>query len=296
VKVLVTGGTGFVGTKVVHALRTRDHGVRALVRKPDRAKTLQAWGCELATGDVTDASSLRSAAEGCDAVVHLVSIITGKPADFDRVMIRGTDDLLAAAKEAGAGRFVLMSALGTSERNRELVPYFRAKWAMEQAVAASGLDFVVFRPSFVFGKDGGVLPMFLRQVKLSPLTPVVGDGKTKLQPIWVEDVAELFAQAVDTPGAAGRTFEIGGPDVVTWNELYARMKKVLGIRRGTLHLPVGLVRAGAVVAERLPGAPITRDQLKMLTEGGDNVCDNTPALQTFDIDLVRLDEQIRRAA
>jgi len=296
VKVLVTGGTGFVGTKVVHALRARDHAVRALVRRPERAKTQEAWGCELATGDVTDPASLRAAAEGCDAVVHLVSIISGKPDEFDRVMTKGTQDLLAAAQQAGVGRLVLMSALGVNEQNRDLVPYFRAKWEMEQAVAASGLDFVVFRPSFVFGKDGGVLPMFVRQVKLSPLTPIVGDGAARLQPIWVDDVAEFFAQSVDSPGAVGRTFEIGGPDAVTWNEFYDRVKKVLDVRRGTVHLPVGLVRAAATVAEKLPGAPITRDQLTMLTKGGDNVCDNGPALDTFDLDLVRLDEQIRRAA
>ena len=295
-KVLVTGGTGFVGTKVVHALRARDHAVRALVRRPERAKTQEAWGCELATGDVTDPASLRAAAEGCDAVVHLVSIISGKPDEFDRVMTKGTQDLLAAAHQAGVGRLVLMSALGVNEQNRDLVPYFRAKWEMEQAVAASGLDFVVFRPSFVFGKDGGVLPMFVRQVKLSPLTPIVGDGAARLQPIWVDDVAELFAQSVDSPDAVGRTFEIGGPDAVTWNEFYDRVKKVLDVRRGTVHLPVGLVRAAAAVAEKLPGAPITRDQLTMLTKGGDNVCDNGPALDTFDVDLVRLDEQIRRAA
>jgi NADH dehydrogenase len=295
VKVLLTGGTGFVGPKVAHALRARGRDVRALVRRPDRARTLKAWGCELAEGDVTDPASLRAAADGCDAIVHLVAIIQGKPADFDRVMIGGTDNLLAAAKEAGVRRFVLMSALGTNEENRELVPYFRAKWAMEQAVAASGVEHVVFRPSFVFGRDGGVLPMFVRQVKWSPLTPVVGEGTIKLQPIWVEDVGEFFAQAVDAPGAAGRTFEIGGPQAVTWNELYARMKKVLDVRRGTVHVPVGLVRTVARVAERLPGAPITRDQLTMLTQGGDNVCDNGPALETFDVDLVGLDEQIRRA-
>ena len=295
-RVLVTGGTGFVGPKVVHALRAGGHEVRALARKPERAKTLQAWGCELAEGDVTDPESLRRAAESCEAVVHLVAIIKGRPEDFDRIMVRGTENLLHAAKEAGTGRFVLMSALGTNERNRELVPYFRAKWAMEQAVTGSGLEHVVFRPSFVFGKDGGVLPMFVRQVRLSPLTPVVGSGEARLQPIWVEDVAQFFAQAVDAPGAAGRLFEIGGPEAVTWNELYARIKKVLGVRRGTMHLPVGLVRAGATIAERLPGAPVTRDQLTMLTEGGDNVCDNGPAFATFDVELARLDEQIRRAA
>ena len=295
-KVLLTGGTGFVGSKIAHALRARGHDVRVLVRRLDRAKTLQAWGCEPVEGDVTDPASLRNAAEGREAVVHLVAIIQGKPEDFERVMVGGTESLVAAAKEAGARRFVLMSALGTNERNRELVPYFRAKWAMEQTVGGSALEHVVFRPSFVFGKDGGLLPMFVRQVKLSPLTPVVGNGETRLQPIWVEDLAGLFAQAVDSPGAAGRTFEIGGPDAVSWNELYARIRKVLDVRRGTMHLPVGLVKAVASVAEHLPRAPITRDQLTMLTEGGDNVCDNGPALQTFDVDLVRLDEQIRRAA
>jgi NADH dehydrogenase len=295
-KVLVTGGTGFIGPKVVHALRARGHDVRALVRRPGRAKTLEAWGCELAEGDVTDAASLQHAAEGCEAVVHLVAIIKGSPEEFDRVMVRGTGNLIAAAKQAAVKRFVLMSALGTSEQNRDLVPYFHAKWEMEQAVTGSGLEHVTFRPSFVFGKDGGVLPMFIRQVRLAPLTPVVGTGEVRLQPIWVEDVAQFFAQAVDAPAAPNRLFEIGGPDVVTWNELYTRIKKVLGVRRGTVHLPVGLVRTAATVIERLPGAPITRDQLTMLAEGGDNVCDDGPALAAFDVDLVGLDEQIRRAA
>jgi uncharacterized protein YbjT (DUF2867 family) len=296
VRVLVTGGTGFVGPKVVHALRARGHDVRALVRRPAGAGALQAWGCELAEGDVTDPNSLGRAVQGCDAVVHLVAIIKGPRQEFERVMVRGTGNLLAAAKTADVRRFVLMSALGTTEENRDLVPYFHAKWEMEHAVAGSGLEHVTFRPSFVFGKDGGVLPMFIRQVRLAPLTPVVGTGEVRLQPIWVEDVAQFFAQGVDAPSAANRLFEIGGPDVVTWNELYARIKKVLGVRRGTLHMPVGLVRAGAAVLERLPGAPITRDQLTMLTEGGDNVCDDGPALTAFDVDLVGLDEQIRRAA
>lgn len=295
-RVLVTGGTGFVGPKVVHALRARGHDVRALVRRPQKARTLEAWGCELVEGDMTDPGSLDRAVRDCEAVVHLVAIIQGPPAAFTQVMEEGTRALVAAAARAGAGRFVLMSALGTSERNRGLTPYFHAKWEMEQAVAGSGLAHVVFRPSFVFGEDGGVLPLFLRQVRLTPFTPVIGAGNERFQPIWVEDVAEFFAQAVDSPTAVNRTFEIGGPDVVTWNEFYARVKKVLGVRRGTVHVPVGLARVGAAVVERLPRAPITRDQLKMLTEAGDNVCDNGPALQTFDVDLVGLDEQIRRAA
>jgi NADH dehydrogenase len=122
VKVLVTGGTGFVGPKIVHALRARGHEVRALVRQPQKAKTLQAWGCELAGGDMTEPSSLERAVQGCDAVVHLVAIIQGPPSAFRQIMEQGTRELAAAAERTGVGRFVLMSALGTNEANRELTP------------------------------------------------------------------------------------------------------------------------------------------------------------------------------
>jgi uncharacterized protein YbjT (DUF2867 family) len=293
--ILVTGATGFIGPKVVHALRAESHDVRCLVRRPERATTLKTWGCELAAGDVTDAASLRAAVEGCDAVIHLVAIISGKRADFERAMVAGTQSLLAAAKAAGVRRFVLMSALGTTAETKELVPYYWAKWEMEQATARSGLEHVVFRPSFVFGRDGGVLPLFVRQVRWSPVTPVIGDGERRLQPIWVEDVAAYFAKGVYLAEAANRTFELGGPDQVTWNELYGRIARVLGKRRARVHVPVGLMRAGATVAELLPRPPITRDQLTML-EAGDNVGDLTPALETFGIPVLPLDEQIRRAA
>jgi NADH dehydrogenase len=295
VRVLVTGGTGFVGPKVVHELRARGHDVRALVRRPERERTLRAWGCELAAGDVTDSDSLDRAVEGCDTVVHLVSIIRGSREDFGRVMVRGTYGLVAASGRAGVGRLVLMSALGTNERNRDLVPYFRAKWEMERAVHESGLEHVILRPSFVFGRDGGVLPTLLRQVRLSPLTPVVGPGSERLQPIWVDDVAACCAQSVEVPEAANRTFELGGPDVVTWSRFYERARKVLGVRRGTVHVPVSLARLGAGVLEHVPGTPVTRDQVTMLTKSGDSVCDMGPALETFDLHLVGLDDQLRRA-
>jgi uncharacterized protein YbjT (DUF2867 family) len=293
-RILVTGGTGFVGPKIVHALRAADEPVRCLVRDPGRARQLESWGCELARGDVTEPESLRVAVEGCERVVHLVAIIQGKPEEFERVMTRGTENLIAAAKAAGTRRFVLMSALGVNEQTKDLVPYFRSKWAMEHAVKDSGLEHVIFRPSFVFGRDGGVLPIFIRQVRWSPVVPVLGPGTQRIQPIWVEDVAAYFASGVHLPAAANRTFELGGPDVVDWNELYDRIKRVLGKRRPTVHVPFGIVGAGAKVATILPKPPITPDQVKML-QAGDNVASNDDAAQTFRLPLVPLDEQIHRA-
>jgi uncharacterized protein YbjT (DUF2867 family) len=294
-KILVTGGTGFVGGHVIHALRAEERPVRALVRDLRKAGRLAGWGCELVEGDVTDAASLRRAVEGCQAVVHLVAIRRGSQEEFERVMSQATRDLVAAARDAGVQRFVLMSAAGTSEQTAVVVPYFRAKWEMEKAVRESGLEFTIFRPSFIFGRDGGALPLFVKQVRYSPVTPVIGAGLSRIQPIWVEDVAAYFAAGVEKPEAANRSFDLGGPNVVTWNELYERIAKVLGKRRRRLNIPSGLMRAGAGLTEKLPAAPITRDEIAMI-EAGDNVAADTAAVETFALPLVPLDEQIRRAA
>jgi NADH dehydrogenase len=168
---------------------------------------------------------------------------------------------------------------------------------MEQTVGASSLEHVIFRPSFIFAGDGGILPTFRRLARMAPVTPVIGGGRQRIQPVWIDDVAGYFAASVDKPEAAGRIFELGGPDVVSWNEFWTRLKHALGIRRRpTVHVPVGLMRANALVTERLPGnIPLTRDLLTML-EHGDNVVSNEDAVQTFGLPLVPLDEQLRRAA
>ena len=292
--ILVTGANGFVGRHVVRELAARRHRVRAMVRDLRGAKSLEDADCELVRGDITDPESLRAALDGCEAVVHLVAIIVGKPQDFERVMAQGTRDLMAAARAAGVTRFVHMSALGIGEQTKDLVPYYRAKWEMEQAVNASGLGHVIFRPSFIFGTDGGVLPRFLRIARLAPVTPIVGPGTQRLQPVWVDDVAAFFAAAVELKAEPALTVELGGPDVVTWNELWARLKAALGARRPTVHLPFWLMKPQAALLERLPGAPLTRDQLKMLAAGDNVVADEAPML-SFDVPRMSLDDQLRRA-
>ena len=210
------------------------------------------------------------------------------------MMAQGTRDLVAASRGASVQRFVLMSALGVNEQTKDLVPYYKAKWDMEHDVKSSGIEHVIFRPSFIFGRDDGVLPTFVKLARYAPVTPIIGPGTQRIQPIWVDDVAAYFAKGVDLPAAANRTFELGGPDAVTWNEFWERLKKTLGKRRPSVHVPLGLMRIQAGLIERLPGAPITRDQLKMLA-AGDNTCDMGPALETFELPVIPLDEQLRRA-
>ena len=295
-KVLVTGATGFVGPKVANAIVAAGHDVRVLERTPGNAERAGVRATETAPGDMTDSDSLARAVDGCETVVHLVAIRQGRPEAFERIMIEGTRHLVAAAKEAGVSRFVLMSALGTTEETKDLVPYYRAKWAEEQDVKASGLEHVIFRPSFIFGRDGGILPTFRKLARLTPVTPITGPGTQRIQPIWIDDVAAFFAKAVTLPEATNRTWELGGPEAVSWNEFWQRLKAAMGLRRPSVHMPMWFMRANAVVTERLPGnIPLTRDLLTML-EAGDNVTADDSASRTFGIDPVPLDDQLRLAA
>ncbi|MGZ4441219.1 MAG: complex I NDUFA9 subunit family protein [Gaiellaceae bacterium] len=289
--ILVTGATGFIGTRVVHELRARDRQVRALVHSPARAGSLANWDVELATGDVTDPASLRAAADGCDEIVHLVSILTGSKADFERVMEQGTRNLVEAAAPK---RLVLMSAIGADNPATAGIPYFESKREMERAVRESGFEFVILRPSFVFG-DGGALATFLRLARRAPVTPIIGDGTSRIQPVWVDDVARAVAESLERPEAAGQTLELGGPEIVTWNDFWARLKKAAGLRRPSVHVPFSVMRVQAALLEKLPSPPLTRDQLRML-QAGDNVVTGEDAAGVLGLELVPLDEQLRRVA
>jgi NADH dehydrogenase len=289
--ILVAGGTGFVGTHVVHALRAGELPVRVLARRPEKHEHLRAWGCEVVQGDLTDPESLRRAVDGCDTVVHLVAILLGSREAFERIMVQGTRDLVEAAKGAGAKRLVLMSALG-AEEGREVTPYYHAKWEEEQAVKYSGLEHVIFRPSFVFGRDGGILPQQIRVVRYSPVTPIL--GRHRMQPIWVEDIAAFLTAAVSAGEAANRTFDLGGPDRLTWADLHALIRKTLGKKRLAFTMPPGLLKAGATVGQILPPLKGARSAVEML-DLGDNVCDPQPAIDAFGVRPIGVEEQVRRA-
>jgi NADH dehydrogenase len=267
--------------------------VRALVRSARGATALDGVECELVQGDVTDPESIAVAAAGCDAVVHLVAIIHGRASSFDRVIAGGTRNVVEAAREAGVRRLVHMSALGVGEATKDTVPYYRAKWAAEATVRESGIPHAILRPSFVFGSDGGALPRFLRIARLAPVTPIPGAGTQLLQPIWVDDLARAVRLALEHRGEV----ELGGPDVLDWNELWRRIKSALGTRRPTLHIPLWALRPQALAFELLPNPPLTRDQLTMLTLGDNVVTDGGASMRTLGLTgLVPLDEQLRRAA
>jgi len=267
VLIAVTGATGFVGRHISAVLARRGHTIRALVRSPSRARTLETLGVELVPGDLADPAALSTLTRGAHAVVHLVAIIveTGR-ATFHAVHVEGTRRVLEAARGAGVGRFVHMSAIGARDE-AGATRYHRTKWQAEELVRASGLSHAVFRPSIINGPENVPIRTIARLHRWSPVVPVFGDGRFPTQPVWVEDVALAFARAVEQPALAG-AFELGGPEVLTYAEFLLAIGRAARHPRPLVHLPLALARAAAGAFDVLgAAAPLTSDQLQMLVEG-----------------------------
>jgi NADH dehydrogenase len=265
--VFLTGGTGFVGGHIARRLRARGFGVRALVREPARARELEELGAELVRGDVTDASKLSyDMMRGCAAVIHLVGIIREKPpeATFEAVHVRGTDNVVGAARGAGAGKLVFMSALDARPGGSD---YHRTKHEAEEIVRGSSIPHVIFRPSIIVGAGADFLRLLKTALRLTPIMPIVGDGNYRLQPVYVGDVAEAFVQAVERDDIRDRHFELGGPHKLTFNRIIDIVCEEEDVRRRRVHVPVGLVKPLVHAASSLGvPIPITSDQLRMLLE------------------------------
>lgn len=292
--ILVTGATGFLGAEILRRASARGWRVRGLARHPERAEALgRLPHVELFRGDVAEPEELDEAFEDVTAVVHLVGIIAERgDQTFRRVHVDGTRDVLAAAGRSGVRRFVHTSALGV-EAGREASAYFRTKWEAEEAVRTSGLAATIFRPSLVFGPDDLFFNRLATAIRWSPFVPLPGSGKSRFQPVWVGDVAECFLQAARMSATPRPVYDLAGPVVLTLREIVTVLAGVLGTRRATLPLPLGLVSAGAAVAERvLPAPPVTREQLKMLEI--DNVSDPRSVralVRDFEIEHARLQEK-----
>jgi len=262
--ILITGGTGFVGSAVVNALAGRP--LRLLVRDRAKAGDLPSQEVEIVEGNVTNPGTLPGAVAGCDTVIHLVAIIEESGGEnFDSVIRQGTVNVVEAAKSAGARRFIDMSALGAADRPG--FGYMQAKWRAEEAVRGSGLAWTIFRPSVIFGPGDGFINALAAVVRSFPVIPVVGDGQTRFQPISVRDVADAFVAAVDDPETAGQTYELGGPDVLTYEQLLDLVAEKLGKHKRKVHMPVGLMKTVVSLSTPLPKSirpPVTSEQLKML--------------------------------
>jgi NADH dehydrogenase len=267
----VFGGSGFIGRHVVQRLARQGYVVRAAVRDTEAAMLLKPMGAVgqivLLRAPVTSPEAVARAVEGAEVVVNLAGILAERrPGDFDRVMGEGAGCVARAAAAAGATGLVHLSAIGADAASPSA--YGRAKAAGEAAVLAAFPAATILRPSVVFGPEDKFFNRFGAMARMLPCMPVIA-GATRLQPVYVGDVADAVMAALARPEAAGRIFELGGPQALTFRDLLAWILETTGRRRPLVALPARLARMQARVLERLPGKLLTRDQLLMLTS--DNV-------------------------
>ena len=263
-KALVTGATGFLGRRVVPALQQRRHEVSCLVHSPGRERIYPPRTVDVHYGNVMQPGTLTAAFQDADVVVHLVGIIRRhRGAGYDQVNREGVANVAAAARESGVKHLVLLSAIGAAEDRA--YPYLHSKWQGERAVVNSGVPYTIIRSSIVFGAGDEFLNSLAALVRVFPLTPVIGSGKNRLQPINVEDLARCVTLTVERDDLKGKTLELGGPRQVSYNEIVRIVGNTLGKRRPRVHVPVWAMGLPTAVMQRiLPRPPITTDQLRIL--------------------------------
>ena len=274
---VVFGGSGFVGRNVVRELAKRGWRVRVAVRRPHHAQFLRPMGAvgqiQLFQANVRHRGSVAEALKGADAVVNLVGLLAQSGAqNFETVQAGGAAAIAEAAAEIGVDNFVQVSAIGADAASDSL--YARTKAEAEAAVRRAIPSAMIIRPSIVFGPEDDFFNRFASMAMMSPALPLIGGGKTKFQPVYVDDVADAVCEALARPEMKGRTFELGGPKIYTFKELLELMLKETGRKRFFAPLPFALAPVAGLAGEIagvLPfmDAPITRDQIKLLKS--DNV-------------------------
>lgn len=270
--VTVFGGSGFVGTQVVRALARRGLRIRVAVRNPNLAHDLKPLGdvgqVMPIYGDITDPATVKSAVVGADIVINLVGILYERPGSkaFEHIHVDGARTVAEAAREAGARHFVQMSAIGADAESDSA--YARSKARGEAAVQDAFPGASIVRPSIVFGPGDGFFNRFATLSGLTPALPLIGGGQSRFQPVFVGDVAEAVARVATDATWAGQTVELGGPAVVTFEEVLKMIAHETGRHRMLVPLPFPVARAiGSVVQlTTLVGLPpvLTRDQVVMM--------------------------------
>jgi uncharacterized protein YbjT (DUF2867 family) len=264
--VTVFGGSGFLGRHVVRALAKDGYRVRVAVRRPDLAGHLQPLGrvgqIHAVQANLRYPDSVEAAARGADVVINLVGILFERGRQrFDTVQTYGAEQVALAAAAHDA-RMIQISAIGADENSAS--GYARAKADGEKAVLSAKPDATVFRPSIMFGPEDGFFNKFAALARILPALPLIGGGLTKFQPVFVGDVAEAIARAVDGQARSGAIYELGGPEVRTFKELLEYVLKVIERRRFLIPLPFPLAKLQATFLQYLPTPLLTPDQVELL--------------------------------
>ena len=288
----VFGGSGFLGRGIVQSLADDGHPVRVAVRHPDRASFLQRLGgskqIEIVGADVSDESTVARAVEGAASVINTVGhYIEKRGATFNRIHGEGARNVASQAKQAGVERLIHISGLGADPGSDS--PYVRSRGIGEGLVREAFEDVTILRPSAIFGPGDALLNKLDALARSSPIIPLFGDGRTRMQPVFVGNVAEACAKVLADPSTAGRIYELGGPEVYAYADLVLLTLECLNRRRTVVPVPFPVWDLLATVMAWLPDPPLTRDQVRLLKQ--DNVvAEEALALEDLGIRPVAVEE------
>lgn len=276
-RVAIFGGSGFVGSFLVDALIAAGHEPSLMVRLGSERKVRQAERCRLVAGNLSSTIAIDATLENCAAIIYNVGILKESPKQgitFEELQYNGVVRVAESAKTRGISRFLLMSANGAKSTG---TPYQETKFRAEEHVRASGFDVTIFRPSVIFGEPRGRMEIGtqLYAEMISPPIPAVGfftgwrpyRGAVAMSPVHVEDVAQAFLTALRESSTIGKTYVLGGPEVLSWAEMLRRIARTVGRKKWILPMPIGIMKLAAALLDWLPFFPVTRDQLTMLAEG-----------------------------
>ncbi len=269
--ILLTGGTGYVGSHLLGTLRQRNEPVRVLVRDPEKQQHLATGNVELAQGDVTDPQSVRAAMQCVDTVIHLAAIIREQPGGptFEQVNNGGTVNVVDAAREARVTRLLHQSVLVA--RPDPKLAYFATRYRSEEYVQQSALQYTIVRPSVIIGEGDqfvNKLADLVRKPLLvlpAPIVPVVGDGSTPFSPVWITDFVDAIIGLLDKPEWDNQVYELGGPRTLTYAQMLDEIMVVLGIKRRRVHVPIRLMQVLALALGKvMANPPVTLEELRLL--------------------------------
>lgn len=293
--ILVTGANGYVGGFTLKQLQASaaklgNEKVRALVRDENRAAKVRNAGAEAVFGDVTDIASLHKAMQGVDRVIHLAAVNRDKgDSTMERVNAQGTINVAEAAKAAGVRHIITLVGLGADSRKPYPLAYTQGRGV--EAIIASGISYTILEASVIFGPGDEFINTLAGLARIPPVMVVPGDGKTKFQPIAVQDVANCIVQCLWRPEVINKRLQICGSDVITLEGIIDAIMAEMKISRAKIHMPVGLLKVGVGAMDAtLPKPPVTPSLLAQL--GVDNTATDNATEKVFGLQPIRLREGI----
>jgi len=292
VKILIAGGTGFIGSEIVKAILIENkHQVIVLSRDPKKVKV-----GEGRLGDVTRIETLKNKFGDIDVVIQCVQFPnhpvqnSSKGYTYEKYDAEGTENICYNVKDSKVQRIIYISGAGTDSLRQE--PWFKAKVRAEKAVKETGKEFVILRPSWVYGPNDKSLNRFIDFAKHLPLMPVIGDGKSRVSPVFVQDLAQLCLRAITVPPNAHETLDVGGPQVLTMNEVQRLVLKLLGKNKPLVHQPLWLMKiAGSMMTKILPNPPLSAEAIDFVNM--DIPVDGRPVENLFNYEMKSLEDALK---